>query len=114
MSFTYPLSRYQQPHAETVKVAVKLDEAGLITLADKPSDPVMRPDHYARWPIEPIRFIMENKLPFAVGNIIKYVVRYPFKNGIEDLRKARRMIDLLIEKEEADAAGRQFKITERD
>ena len=29
------------------------------------SDPVARPAHYARWKIEPIRFIMVNNLPYA-------------------------------------------------
>jgi hypothetical protein len=62
-----------------------------------PPDNVASPAHYARWPIEPIRFIMTNKLPYAVGNVIKYVMRYDAKNGLEDLRKARQYIDFLIE-----------------
>ena len=31
------------------------------------------------------------------GNIIKYVLRAPRKNGIEDLKKARYILDKLIE-----------------
>lgn len=61
------------------------------------ADPVANPAHYTRYAIEPITFIMRNKLPFAVGNVVKYVLRYDAKNGIEDLKKARRYIDLLIE-----------------
>lgn len=36
---------------------------------------------------------------FMVGNVIKYVVRFPAKNGVEDLRKARTYLDRLIESE---------------
>lgn len=58
------------------------------------------PDHYSRWKIEPITFIMENDLPFAVGNVVKYVLRAPYKNGLEDLRKAERYIQFLINEAE--------------
>jgi len=34
---------------------------------------------------------------FMIGNIFKYVTRYPAKNGIEDLRKARTYLDRLIQ-----------------
>jgi hypothetical protein len=33
------------------------------------------------------------------GNVIKYVSRWRKKNGIDDLRKARHYIDMLIELE---------------
>lgn len=36
---------------------------------------------------------------FYKGNIYKYVKRYPKKNGIEDLEKARDYIELLIKLE---------------
>lgn len=42
---------------------------------------------------------MENDLPYAVGNVIKYVMRYKDKNGLEDLKKARRYIDMIIEQD---------------
>ncbi len=32
---------------------------------------------------------MENDLPFWMGSVIKYVMRYDQKNGLEDLYKAR-------------------------
>ena len=66
---------------------------------DEPaSDPVVRPNHYARYTIEPATFIAANKLPFDVGNVVKYVLRFDAKNGIEDLEKARRYIDMTIER----------------
>jgi hypothetical protein len=60
-------------------------------------DPIKRPNHYARYAIEPITFIMANNLPFCVGNVVKYVLRYDAKNGKEDLLKARRYIDMILE-----------------
>lgn len=63
-------------------------------------DPVHRPSHYTRFKIEPIYFIMENNLPFWAGNVIKYTCRHDAKNGIEDLKKARRYLDMQIKKME--------------
>ena len=61
------------------------------------------PNHYSKYPIEPWFFITKNNLPFLVGNIIKYVMRYKDKNGIVDLQKAKKCIELLIEHEEIDS-----------
>lgn len=60
-------------------------------------DAVHFPAHYARFKIEPIRFAVENNLNFLQSNILKYVMRYDAKNGLEDLRKASRCLDMLIE-----------------
>lgn len=56
-------------------------------------------DHYRQFKIQPIDFIEANGLSFTVGNIIKYCVRYQSKNGVQDLRKARHYLDMLIERE---------------
>ena len=58
--------------------------------------------HYKDFVIQPIEFIMKNKLNFCQGNIIKYVCRYTDKNGIEDLKKALHYINLLIQLEYGD------------
>lgn len=57
-------------------------------------DPVSRPAHYARFPVEPTLFIMTNKIDWCRGNALKYICRYPFKNGTEDLRKAARFLEM--------------------
>ena len=54
-------------------------------------------NHYKDMAIQPVEFIHHNKLGFCAGNVIKYVCRYQQKNGVEDLKKARHYIDLLIE-----------------
>jgi hypothetical protein len=51
------------------------------------------PDHYTRFAIQPITFITKNKLEFWQGNIIKDIMRYDAKDGLKDLRKARRYLD---------------------
>ena len=56
------------------------------------------PQHYSKYKIEPITFILANELDFCQGNIIKYVLRYKDKNGLEDLQKAKQNIDFLIKK----------------
>lgn len=66
------------------------------------SDPVTRPNHYARFKIEPIEFCMVNDLPFWCANVIKYVCRWDAKDGIQDLRKARRYLDMKIKQLEGD------------
>jgi len=56
--------------------------------------------HYKDFKVQPVVFIHENGIKFIPGNIIKYICRYENKNGIEDLKKARHYIDMLIEMEE--------------
>jgi len=53
--------------------------------------------HYTKYKIQPTEFIHKNKVPFIEGNIIKYVMRHKEKNGVEDLKKAKHYIDLLIQ-----------------
>ena len=56
-------------------------------------------DHYKDLKIQPIEYIHANNIPFAEGCAIKYLTRWRSKGGIEDLKKARHFIDLLIELE---------------
>jgi hypothetical protein len=58
-------------------------------------------NHYKSFKIQPVEFIHINGLGYIVGNVIKYVCRYKLKHSssIEDLRKARHYIDMLIEME---------------
>lgn len=54
-------------------------------------------DHYKNMPIQPLEYIVANDLQFCEGNVIKYVSRWRYKNGVEDLRKARHYLDMLIQ-----------------
>ena len=76
------------------------------TMAKKKNEEIVRePQHYSRWVIEPIEFIMRNKFEFWRGNIIKYVVRAGFKSyegkdstesEIIDLEKVIRYSEMRI------------------
>ena len=62
-------------------------------------DNIKDPKHYSRLKIEPVQFMMENEIPYAEGNVIKYIMRWRYKGGLEDLHKAQEYINLLIENE---------------
>lgn len=57
-------------------------------------DNVTLPNHYARYPIEPTYFAFEAGLDKFDFNCLKYICRYPFKNGIEDVSKAARYCEM--------------------
>ena len=68
------------------------------------SDPV-NPSHYKQGSIECIEAIKAalggGFIAYLWGNILKYLWRWPKKNGIEDLKNARWYLDRLIKEEEA-------------
>jgi hypothetical protein len=53
--------------------------------------------HYLSLAIQPIEFTLANDLGFAEGSVVKYIARWKLKGGVEDLEKARHMLDLLID-----------------
>lgn len=55
--------------------------------------------HYKNFAIQPIEFVHKNNLNFIQGNVIKYICRYKDKNGIEDLKKVKHYVDMLIDLE---------------
>ena len=61
-------------------------------------------DHYKTLEIQPVEYIQKNKIGYMEGCAIKYLTRWKSKGGVEDLRKARHFIDLLIEFETLDEA----------
>ncbi len=63
---------------------------------------VSHPSHYREGMpsgVEVIDIIRAQKAGYLHGNLIKYVLRWKYKNGVEDLRKARVYLDWLIEEE---------------
>lgn len=62
---------------------------------------VNRPEHYRQGSVECIEAIessmsREEFQGYLKGNVQKYVWRYRYKNGVQDLHKARWYIDRLI------------------
>lgn len=69
---------------------------------DPPKDDVSRPAHYTMGKIEVFDFIKAWDLSFAEGNVVKYVVRAPYKGShLKDLKKARWYLDQLIAQAES-------------
>ena len=56
-------------------------------------------NHYKNFKIQPAEFSEKNGLSFCEGNVIKYIARKK-DNRLEDLKKARHYIDMLIQFEE--------------
>jgi hypothetical protein len=53
--------------------------------------------HYKDYPIQPIEFVVANKLGFCEGNVVKYITRYAHKGGRQDLDKVIHYVQLLKE-----------------
>lgn len=58
-------------------------------------DHIDHPVHYTQG-IECIDYIQSHKMNYLEGNIIKYVTRYKFKGGVDDLRKAEWYLKKLM------------------
>jgi len=54
-------------------------------------------NHYLKYKIAPVEFIIKNNIGFVEGNVIKYILRFKEKGGVEDLLKAKHYIELLID-----------------
>jgi hypothetical protein len=62
------------------------------------SDNVKNPTHYNAGKIEAIDIIDDWELGFYEGNILKYLLRYPYKGTpIQDLEKAMWYLSRLID-----------------
>ena len=48
---------------------------------------------------KPSKFVVENKLLFPEGSVIKYICRHSHKGKKEDLLKAIHFIEMIIERD---------------
>lgn len=68
------------------------------------SNAVSHPPHYSQGMpegVEVIDIIRAQGADYEHGNVIKYILRWKYKNGLEDLKKAQQYLTWLIEKVEA-------------
>ena len=71
----------------------------------KKNNPVTRPSHYTSGGLE-VKIILKKKLTpeefkgFCKGNVLKYVLRAEYKNGVEDYKKAMQYLKWIIEEAE--------------
>ena len=68
----------------------------MANIIEKPTNSQIGGDHYKNKAIQPIDYILANKMDFCSGNVVKYITRFKEKNGVEDLKKAKQYIDFLI------------------
>jgi hypothetical protein len=54
-------------------------------------------NHYKDMPIQPIEYIVKNKLDWFQANIVKYASRHHAKGGANDLRKVIHYAELALE-----------------
>ena len=97
---------YETPRGGTDPRDIVAIRYGQETPSEKPSDDIVKqPSHYTQYEIEPVTFIMVNRLSFEIGNIVKYACRagdkiYPGmdwnQSRITDLEKVRRYAEMEI------------------
>lgn len=65
------------------------------------TDNVNHPDHYNQHGVEcitAIRASLGDGFPaYCKGNIMKYLWRYEYKNGLEDLKKAQVYLNWMVD-----------------
>lgn len=80
-----------------------------INFEGNPEDIINKPNHYHKNEID-VNGYLEKHFPkeggytvaegFYIGNVIKYVSRYKYKNKLQDLKKAEANLKKLMELEE--------------
>ena len=78
-------------------------------LPDNDNDVVNHPKHYETGKFESIDAMVETQgkeavQAFCICNAFKYIWRHKFKNGVEDIRKAKWYIDKYLELEDEEDA----------
>lgn len=83
------------------------DRVGSTPKLELKNHPVNHPSHYTNGKYECIDVIydmingyQDPISAWLTGQIVKYIWRWPYKNGLEDLKKTRFYLDRLIEHEE--------------
>lgn len=89
-----------QESTDKIKLSQAVDE-----MMEMVPDSINHPAHYTAGSIEVIDYLQEKMTPdmfegFCVGNALKYLSRYRFKGGIEDLKKAEWYLNRIIEVKE--------------
>ena len=63
-------------------------------------DPVEKPEHYSKGNIEAIEYIKQqlgdNFEDYCYGAVLKYLHRFRYKDGEQDLRKAKWYLEQMI------------------
>ena len=95
------------PYKFALEPLPEKDRAIKMPESSKP-DNVNHPKHYCKGGLECIQVIKAQLTPeqnkgYLYGNVLKYLWRWPDKNGLEDLRKAAKYLEWLQEEVEKNA-----------
>ena len=93
----YKVAKYESNSFDSTQTDFHLERN--INKTQNPLETQIGGDHYKKFKIQPVEFIVKNKLGYIEGCIVKYICRHRHKGGKEDLLKARHYIDLLIQLE---------------
>ena len=63
----------------------------------KATDNQVGGDHYKDCVIQPVEYIIKNKLDFLEGNVVKYITRHRTKGQEEDIRKVIHYCELILQ-----------------
>ena len=64
-----------------------------------PYDKQIGGTHYQKFKIQQSKYVIENKLLYPEGWVIKYILRHRLKGKREDLKKAIHFIEMIIERD---------------
>lgn len=98
------LSRMDRLHGVKLDELTPNDMRKLVSGKEESNDIVNKPSHYTYGKIEIIEIVEQvtatypTNIAFSIGNALKYICRAPFKNGVEDLKKAIWYLDRAIKK----------------
>lgn len=91
---------------DTINKSIRLYEQAGWSPKKVTGDAVQRPQHYDVFPMEPTYFLIEvaayRYLPWTIENFVKYICRYKFKNGVEDLKKSMRNLAMELRRRQGD------------
>lgn len=89
----------RESYVKTIDENILEDEAAWYK--DMANDMVAKPPHYNQGSIEAINYIRQQLgtgfVEYCEGNVLKYLHRWRYKNGKEDLEKAQWYLQRMVE-----------------
>lgn len=98
MRFSYDIEDWTDEMYSDMEMKNNVEAAKVIKAIQKQ----VAGNHYKDMVIQPIEYIHKNGIGFCEGAAIKYLSRWKSKGGVEDLKKAIHMIELLIEMDDGE------------
>jgi hypothetical protein len=81
----------------TLQLVYDIGLDDVVDPAPSPLETQVGGGHYTKLRIQPMVYSMANGLDACQHTTIKYVTRFRDKGGVEDLKKAKHVIDMLID-----------------